>query len=70
MKNLKKVLIAMSAGLIESLDQVAAEEYRNRSDCVREAIRLYINTAKARKKLLDSNHVTTILDNELIGVKE
>lgn len=38
----QKVLIALTMGMIEEMDKIARVQHRNRSDFVREAIRLAI----------------------------
>lgn len=44
----KKILIALPPTMLESVDQVATNEHRTRSDLVREALRQYLERFKDR----------------------
>ncbi len=42
----KKVLVAMSPGMLEQIDHIAQVEHRTRSDLIREGLRRYIENFK------------------------
>ena len=51
----KKVLIAIPAGLLDEIDNIAREEHRTRSDLIRESLRVYSHQFQLRqRKLHDS----------------
>lgn len=43
--------IALPKVLVQKIDAVAANEYRNRSELIREAVRIYLNRQMAWEKL-------------------
>lgn len=45
----KKILIALTPGMLDELDSVAESEHRTRSDLVREAVRRYVHEANQRR---------------------
>ncbi|MBI3577539.1 ribbon-helix-helix protein, CopG family [Candidatus Gottesmanbacteria bacterium] len=45
--------IALPTNLVKRADLVARREYRNRSELIREALRVYLNDAKEWEELLD-----------------
>jgi len=45
-----KVLVALTPGLLEQVDLIAFVEHRNRSDLIREALRLYIHSFRVKQK--------------------
>lgn len=48
MSNLKKIIVSLPEPLLEQTDHVLAEEHKNRSELIREALVLYLS--ERRKK--------------------
>lgn len=44
-----KILVSLPEEFLETVDQVAADEHRSRSELIREALRSYLETRKGRK---------------------
>ena len=44
-----KILVSFPEKFLETVDRVAAEEHRSRSELIREALRSYLETRKGRK---------------------
>ena len=44
-----KILVSLPEKFLEDVDRVAAEEYRSRSELIREALRAYLETRKGKK---------------------
>jgi CopG family transcriptional regulator/antitoxin EndoAI len=44
-----KILVSFPEKFLETVDQVAADEHRSRSELIREALRSYLETRKGRK---------------------
>jgi hypothetical protein len=59
----KKILLALPPSLLEQTDFVARCEHRTRSDCVREALRLYIDNFRRAHGLVASHKLPPLSDN-------
>jgi len=49
--NTQTLNIALPVDLVKKVDEVAKKEYRNRSELIREALRLYIRTIEKWEEL-------------------
>ena len=49
-----KIMISLPPSLLEEVDQIAAVEQRSRSEFVRDALRMYLQTRQARRRPGDS----------------
>ncbi len=52
-----KVMVSIPDDFLAEIDRVAQEEKRSRSELLREAMRLYLDTRAARRRLRDDPHV-------------
>ena len=48
--------IALPKELVKKVDEVAKKEYRNRSELIREALRIYLQNRQQWNNLLDYGH--------------
>lgn len=51
--NIRTLNIALPGDLIKRVDKVAKKEYRNRSELIREALRVYLSDKEEWNDLLD-----------------
>lgn len=58
----KKVLVAVPPGLLEQVDGLAREEFRTRSDLIREALRRYVEGARPRTVSVINGNVTPMTE--------
>ncbi len=56
----KLVTISLPPRLLKQAEQVAAQENRTRSELVREALRLYLDTSEARRRTTREQLLTLI----------
>lgn len=54
--NIQTLNIALPRDLVKRADRVAKKEYRNRSDLIREALRVYLKNAEEWEKLFTYGH--------------
>ena len=47
-----KVLVSLPQEFLETIDRIAADEHRSRSELIREALRAYLETRQIRKMRL------------------
>lgn len=52
----KKILIALPPTMLDTVDKIADNEHRTRSDLVREALRQYIDRFKHKKAVIAAAH--------------
>lgn len=65
-----KVLVALPAGLLEQIDEVALSEHRNRSDLIREALRRYIENFKRNQQASMHTNAASINHNNSSRIEE
>ncbi len=51
--NIRTLNIALPEDLVKKVDELAKKEYRNRSELIREALRVYLSDKKEWNDLLD-----------------
>jgi metal-responsive CopG/Arc/MetJ family transcriptional regulator len=59
----KKVLIALPPLLLEEVDNMAAAEFRTRSDLIREALRRYLDAFKKNQRLIAETRIEALTAN-------
>ena len=57
-----KVMVSFPEEFLEEVDQVAREEHRSRSELLREAMRLYMQTRRGRRHPGDDPRVQAAVD--------
>ena len=60
-----KVLVSMSDNFLESIDKIAKDEQRTRSELIREALRTYMQKSKrtaSKKDLKNASILENLLD--------
>lgn len=55
-----RVLISMSEDFLTTVDEIAEDEQRSRSELIREALRTYIRKAKARDSAMSSSNAALL----------
>jgi len=55
-----RVLISMSDEFLETIDKVATNEQRSRSELIRQALRTYMNKIKIRNSALAATNATIL----------